>query len=76
MFTIGVNQSLCNSTMYQQTFLVKIKRLYKSDGKLDNQQQYKAILEASIVLNDEGGTDNSPISPSQFLTVKNPSARK
>ena len=48
----------------------------ESSGNWDNQQQYKAILEAAMVSTPEGFTDNSTISPSQYVIVKNPGARK
>ena len=46
MVTIVIDQSLSNSAMYEHRCLENIKKLYKSDSKCDNQQQYKAILEA------------------------------
>ena len=54
----------------------KINKLYTSAVKCDDQQQYKAILEASIVSTTGIFTDNSPISPGPSVTVINPSARK
>ena len=39
-------------------------------GKCDGQQQYKAILGSEMVSTTEGFTDNSPMSPSKFVTVK------
>ena len=53
-----------------------IKNLYKYSRNVDNQQQYKVIIESVMVYNPEGFIDNSPMSPSKFLTVKKPSARK
>ena len=76
MVTIGVYQSLGTRAMYEHRYLENIKKLYKSSGKYDYQQQYKAIIEAAMVSNPEGFTDNSPISPSQSVTVKHTSARK
>ena len=67
---------LSNSEMYEHRCLENIKKLYKYSGKSDEQQHYKAIIEAAMVYNLEGFIDNSPISPSQFVTVKNPSAGK
>ena len=51
-------------------------RLYKSSGKYDYQKQCKAIIEAEMLSTPEIFTDNSPMSPIQSVTVKNPSARK
>ena len=39
MFTIGVNQSLSNSAMYEHRCLENIKKLYKTNGKYNDQQQ-------------------------------------
>ena len=62
--------------MYKHIFLENIKKVYKSAVKFDDQQQYKAIIEAEMVSDPEVFTDNSPMSSSQSATVKNPSARK
>ena len=35
--------------------------MYKYAGKCDEQNQYKAILEASMVSTTKGFTDNSPM---------------
>ena len=62
MITIWVDQLLSNSAMYEHICLEKIKKLYKSSSKCKNKQQYKAILEADVVQNPEGLTDNIPMS--------------
>ena len=50
MVTIGVDQLLSNSAMYEHSFLENIKKWYKSAGKCEyHQQQYKAIIEASMI---------------------------
>ena len=41
-----------------------------------DKQQYKAVVEASMVSTPEGFTYNRTISTSQYVTVKKPSARK
>ena len=38
MVTIGVDQSLSNSTIYEHRCLENIKKLYKSVRKFDDQQ--------------------------------------
>ena len=53
MGTIGVNQSLSNCVFYEHRCLEKINKLYKYAGKFNDQQQYKAILEAAIVYTPE-----------------------
>ena len=61
--------------MYEHICLESIKKLYKYSGKCHDQQQYKAILESSMVSTPEGCTDISPISPSQSEPTKKTSAR-
>ena len=36
--TIGIELSLSNNTIYEHKCLEKIKKLYKQDGKCDDQQ--------------------------------------
>ena len=76
MVTIGVNQSLSNSIIYEHVCLENINNLYKSYGKCDDQQHYKAILESEMVSTSEGGTVNITIPSIQYVTVKKTSARK
>ena len=54
----------------------KHKKLYKTAGKCDDQQQYKAILEAEMVSAPEGCTGNSTMTPNEYDPTKNPSAIK
>ena len=76
MVTIEFDPSLSNSAMYEHICLENMKKFYKSAGKYDDQQRYKAVNESSMVCTPVLFTDNSPISPSQYVTVKIPSARK
>ena len=76
MVTIGLDQLLSKSDLYENRCLENIKKLYKSVGKCDDQQHYKAIIEASIVSTTELFTNNSKIWPVPYVTVKNSSARK
>ena len=46
--------------MYEHICLENINKLYTSDGKWDNQQQYKDILEAAMVSTTERFTEKSP----------------
>ena len=73
--TIGIDQYLSNNALYEQKALEKLKK-YKQAGKCDNQKQFKDILEADMVSNPEGFTDESPISPMKSTPVKKPSSRK
>ena len=45
MIIIGVYQILSNSALYKNRFFENMNKLKKSDGKCDNQNQYKATLE-------------------------------
>ena len=76
MVIIGVDKSLSNSAMYEHWCLKNIKKLYKYTVKCDDQQQYKSVIGASMVSTPEVFTDNIPMSPIQYVTVKNPSAIK
>ena len=72
--TIGIDQSLSNSALFEHICLQNINKLYKYARKCDDQQQLKYILEAAIVSNPEGSTKNSPRSPMTQTPVKKPSA--
>ena len=74
--TIGIYKSLNNNDLYEHKCLPKNNKLYKHSGKCEYQQQLKDILEASMVSNLEGFTNNSIISPRTSTTVKKPSAIK
>ena len=54
MVTIGVDYSFSNNYLYEHICLKNIKKLYQSAVKCDDQQQYKAILEAAVVYTPEG----------------------
>ena len=74
--TIGIHPSLRNNAIYEHKCIENIKKLYKQTGNCDDQQQTKDIIEASMVSNPEGFTDNSPISTMKSTPFKKPSARK
>ena len=76
MVAIGFDQSLSNSALYEYICLVKTKKLYKTTGKCYYQQQYKAILETSMVSTLEGCKDKSLITTNQSGPTQNSSARK
>ena len=60
MVIIGADQYLSNSAFYKHRYLGNIKK-YKSAGKFDDQQKYKANIEATTVSTSEVFTYNSPI---------------
>ena len=70
MVAIGIDQSLNNSAMYKNECLVNINKLYTSTRKYNDQQHYKAIIEAKMVLTPEIFTDNSPMSTGPYETIK------
>ena len=76
MFTIGVDQLLSNSALYEHINLENIKKLYTSARKCEDQQQYKTTLKAVMLSTPKVFTDKSPMSPVPSVTVKDPSARK
>ena len=76
MQTIGIGQSLSNSYRFEHRCLKNIRKLYEHAGKCDNQQQFKDILEATMVSSTEIFTDNSPRSPMTPTPFKKLSSRK
>ena len=54
----------------------KHQKLYKTAGKFDDQQHYKAILEVSMVSTPKRCNCNSPITPNQYEFPKNTGAIK
>ena len=74
--TIGIEKSLSNNSLYEHKYLENIKKLYKHAGKCDDQQQFKDILEASMVSTPEGFTNECPISLMASTPVKKLSAIK
>ena len=62
--------------MYEHIYLENIKKLYKYDGKCDDQQNNKAIIEAQMVYTPGAFNDNSPMSTRKSMTAKYYSARK
>ena len=76
MVTIGKDQSLSNSDLYRNRRLENIKKLYKSSGKYDYQQQYKAIVEAAMTSTTKKLTNNSSISPGTSVIIQNTNKSK
>ena len=74
--TIGIHPSLSNNTIYEHKCIENIKKLNKQAGSCDENQQFKDILEAALVSNPEGFTNNSHISTMTSSPFKKPSARK
>ena len=75
MKTIGIDQSLSNSAIFEQKHLQNIKKLYQHDGKCYYQQQFKDILEDAMVSIPVVFTNNGPRFTMNPTQVKKPSAR-
>ena len=65
MVTIGVDQSLSNSAMYEHICPENIQKLYKYSGICGGQQHYKTIIESAIVL----GSRWNQYPPGKYLTT-------
>ena len=76
MVAIGFNQKLSNCVLYEHGCLEDIKKLYKTSGKCDDQQQHKAIIEAEIVSTPEVCTNKSMMTHNLSVNTKKPSTRK
>ena len=53
MATIGIDQSLSNSSLHEHICLENTKILYKYSSKCYDQQNYKAIIESAMVSTPE-----------------------
>ena len=76
MKTIGIDQSLSKRPSFEHTFLNNIKKIYQHEGKCDDQQNLKDILDAAMVSTLEEVTDVSLGFHITQTTVKPPRARK
>ena len=54
----------------------RVKKFYKTAGKCDDQQHYKAILEAVMVSTPDKFTDNGSMSFVSYMPVKQLNTRK
>ena len=76
MKNIGIDKSLSKSALFEHRYLKNMKILYQHTGKCDDQEQFKDIIEATMVYTTEGFIDNSPRYPTTTTPVNKPSARK
>ena len=49
MKTIGTDQSLINSALFEHRLIKNISKSYQNNGKFDNQQQFKDILKTAML---------------------------
>ena len=76
MKTIGIDQILRNSALFEHICLKDINKLYKHAGKFDDKQQLKDILEDAMVYTPGGFTNNTTISPIIQPTLNKPKFQK
>ena len=76
MKTIGIDQSSLARSYFEHRYMNNIKKIYHHAGKCDDQQNLKDIIDAAILSNPEGVTDNIPNVHMTSTPVKKPSARK
>ena len=60
MKTIGIDQSLCNRSSFEQKHLKNIKKIYQHAGKCEDQQNFNDFLYNAMVSTPEEFIDNSP----------------
>ena len=60
MKNIGIDQSLCTRSYFEPKCLNNIKNIYQHEGKCDDQQNLKDILDAAMVSTPLDVTDESP----------------
>ena len=76
MKTIGIDQSSFTRSSFEHRCMNNIKNTYQHEGKSDDRQNLKDILEAALLYTPEGFTDNSTNMHMTSTPVKKPSARK
>ena len=70
MVDIVFDQLLSNSDYYEHRCLENTKKLYKTAGKCDYEQQNKVMIEVEMVSTPEGCTNNSPMTPIPSASTK------
>ena len=60
---IGIDQSLCTRSSFEQKYMNNIKKIYQHAGNCDDQNNNKGILDAVMVSTQEGVVDDSPNVP-------------
>ena len=76
MKTIGIYQTSFARSSFEHRCMNNIQKIYQHVGKCDDQQNLKDIIDAAILSNTEGFTDNSPNVHMTSTPFKKPSARK
>ena len=76
MKTIGFEQSLCNSSSFEQKCLNNTKEIYQHAGKCEYQQNLRDILDSAIVFTPQDVTDENTSFLMTSTPVKKSSARK
>ena len=60
MKTIGIDLSSFARSSFEHRCVNNTKKIYQHAGKCDDQKNLKDIIDAAILSNTEGVTDNSP----------------
>ena len=76
MKTIGIDQSLCTRSSFEQKCMNNIKYINQDAGKCDHQQNLKNILDAAMAYNPQGVIDNSHNMTMASTPDKEPNAGK
>ena len=76
MVANGVEQSLSKSDFHEYRCLENIKKLFKTTGKYEDQQQYKSMIKAALVSTPEGCTNNIPMEPNPYVSNRNNISRR
>ena len=71
MDTIAIDQSSFTRSSFEHRCMNNIKKIYQHSSKCDNQQNLKYIIDAAILSNPEGVTNNSTNVRMTSIPVKN-----
>ena len=61
MISIGIDRYLINNELFEHRCLGNIKKIYRTERKCDDQQQYNTMIETYLVSTPEICNDNIPI---------------
>ena len=76
MKTIGIDQSSFTRSSFEHKCMNNIKKIHQHEGKCDDQQNLKAIIDAAILSTPEVVTDNITNVHITSTPIKKQSARK
>ena len=76
MNNIGIELLSFTRSYFEHIYMNNINKIYQHAGKCDDQQNLKDMIDAAILSNPEGVTDDIPNVPMTSTPFKKPSARK